>query len=253
MPTDTSRVPDSGPTVASRSTTMSGNALKDACIKIKSVLLEEAASMLGCSTGEIVFDEGIVTAGDKTIKLLEVVKSCFAKRLPLSAEGWYITPSTSWDDSTGQGDAYVVYAWASNLAKVKVDKETGEVNLLKVWAAHDIGKAINPALAEGQIEGGTLQGIGYALMEDMTATANGAIRNPEFSTYIIPTASDQPEIIPIIVEHPFPGGPFGAKGFGEQPLMGVAPAIANAVYDAVRVRIKDLPITPEKVWQELRK
>jgi CO/xanthine dehydrogenase Mo-binding subunit len=252
MPTDTSRVPDSGPTVASRSTTMSGNALKDACIKIKSVLLEEAASMLDCSTGDIIFDEGIVTGGGKTIKLLDVIKSCFAKRLPLSAEGWYITPSTSWDDNTGQGDAYVVYAWASNLAKVKVDKETGEVNLLKIWAAHDVGKAINPALAEGQIEGGTLQGVGYALMEDMTTNADGAIRNPEFSTYIIPTASDQPEIVPIIVEHPFPGGPFGAKGFGEQPLMGVAPAIANAVYDAVKVRIKDLPITPEKVWQGLK-
>jgi CO/xanthine dehydrogenase Mo-binding subunit len=253
MPTDTSRVPDSGPTVASRSTTMSGNALKDACIKIKSILLEEAALMLNRPTGEITFDEGIVISGDNETPLLNVIKSCVAKRLPLSAEGWYITPSTSWDDSTGQGDAYVVYAWASNLAKVKVDKETGEVNLLKVWAAHDIGKAINPALAEGQIEGGTLQGIGYALMEDMTANARGAIRNPEFSTYIIPTASDQPEIVPIIVEHPFPGGPFGAKGFGEQPLMGVAPAIANAVYNAVGVRIKDLPITPEKVWQGLKK
>jgi CO/xanthine dehydrogenase Mo-binding subunit len=253
MPTDTSRVPDSGPTVASRSTTMSGNALKDACIKIKSILLEEAAFMLNRSTGEITFDDGIMICGDIKTPLLNVIKSCVAKRLPLSAEGWYITPSTTWDDSTGQGDAYVVYAYASNLAKVRVDKETGEVNLLKVWAAHDIGKAINPALAEGQIEGGTLQGIGYALMEDMTANAKGAIRNPEFSTYIIPTASDQPQIIPIIVEHPFPGGPFGAKGFGEQPLMGVAPAIANAVYDAVGVRIKDLPITPEKVWQELRK
>ena len=253
MPTDTSRVPDSGPTVASRSTTMSGNALKDACIKIKSVLLEEAGEMLDRPTTDIAFDEGMVIAGDSKRPLLDVIKSCVYKRKPLSAEGWYITPPTSWDDNTGQGDAYVVYAWATNLAKVRVDKETGEVKVLKVWAAHDVGKAINPALAEGQIEGGTLQGLGYALMEEMTANDKGAIRNPEFSTYIIPTASDQPDIIPILVEHPFPGGPFGAKGFGEQPLTGMAPAIANAVNNAVGIRIKELPITPEKIWRELRK
>ncbi len=253
LPPDTSRVPDSGPTVASRSTLMSGNALMDACLKIKSVLLEEAGEMLGLPISDINFDDGKVITGDKTIPLMDVIKSCSYKRKPLSAEGWVISPPTSWDDSTGQGDAYIVYAWASNLVKVKVDKETGEVTVLKVWTAHDIGKAINPASAEGQIEGGTLQGIGYALMEDMTADKNGAIRNSEFSTYIIPTAEDQPEIVPIIVEHPYPWGPHGAKGFGEQPLMGLAPAIANAVYNACGVRVRELPITPEKVWAGLNK
>ena len=253
MPTDTSRVPDSGPTVASRSTTMSGNALKDACIKIKSVLLDEAAVMLDKPISEIAFDDGTVKVGDVKRPLLEIIKSCFAKRRPLSAEGWHISPPTSFDETTGQGDAYVVYAYATNLAKVKVDKETGVVDVLQVWAAHDVGKAINPALAEGQIEGGIMQGIGYALMEDMVTDERGVIKNPEFSTYIIPTAEDQPKISPILVEHPYPDGPYGAKGFGEQPLMGVAPAIANAVFDAVGVRIKELPITPEKIWQELHK
>jgi CO/xanthine dehydrogenase Mo-binding subunit len=253
LATDTSRVPDSGPTVASRSTMMSGNAVKDACIKIKSVLLEEASEMVCLPASDIKIDEGEVITPGKTIPLLDVIKSCSLKRKPLSAEGWIISPPTSWDDNTGQGDAYIVYAWASNLVKVRVDKETGEVNVLKVWTAHDIGKAINPASAEGQIEGGALQGIGYALTEDMTADGNGAIRNSEFSTYIIPTAEDQPDIIPIIVENPFPWGPYGAKGFGEQPLMGLAPAIANAVYDACGVRIRELPISPEKIWSELRK
>jgi CO/xanthine dehydrogenase Mo-binding subunit len=253
LATDTSRVPDSGPTVASRSTMMSGNAVKDACLKIKSVLLEEASEMLRIPISNITIDEGKVITTDKTIPLLDIIKSCALKRKPLSAEGWVVSPPTSWDDNTGQGDAYIVYAWASNLVKVKVDMETGEVSVLKVWAAHDVGKAINPASAEGQIEGGALQGIGYALTEDMTADANGAIKNPEFSTYIIPTAEDQPEIIPIIVEHPYPWGPYGAKGFGEQPLMGLAPAIANAVYDACGVRIRELPISPEKVWSGLKK
>jgi CO/xanthine dehydrogenase Mo-binding subunit len=253
LPTDTSRVPDSGPTVASRSTLMSGNALKDACIKIKSVLLEEASLLTNHPISEINIDEGTVFAGNDKLPLLDVIKSCSLKRLPLSAEGWVISPPASFDDSTGQGDAYIVYAWATNLAKVRVDRETGEVTVLKLWSAHDVGKAINPALAEGQIEGGALQGIGYALMEDMTADKNGAIKNSEFSTYIIPTAEDQPEIIPIIVEHPYPWGPSGAKGFGEQPLMGIAPAIANAVYNACGVRVKELPITPEKIWAGLKK
>jgi len=252
-PTDTSRVPDSGPTVASRSTTMSGNALKDACLKIWGVLHDEAACMLGQMTPEIAFEDGLAMCGDRKIPLLDIIKSCVAKRRPLSAEGWHISPPTSFDSDTGQGDAYVTYAYASNLAKVKVDRETGEVTVLKIWSAHDVGKAINPALAEGQIEGGTLQGVGFALMEEMKTDDKGRIINPEFSTYIIPTAKDQPEIVPIIVEHPYPDGPYGAKGFGEQPLMGIAPAIANAVQDAVGVRIRDLPLTAEKIWQRLKK
>ena len=251
-PTDTSRVPDSGPTVASRSTTMSGNALKDACIKLKSILLEESVELLKCPAADIKIDDGMVAAESASLPLLEVIKSCFVKRKSLSAEGWYVTPSTSFDIETGQGDAYVTYAWATNLVKLKVDRETGEVVVFKIWSAHDVGKAINPTLAEGQIEGGVMQGLGYALMEDMSVDSNGAIVNPEFSTYIIPTTMDQPDIIPLIVEEPFPSGPYGAKGFGEQPLMGIAPAIANAIYDAVAVRIKDLPITPEKIWKAMK-
>jgi xanthine dehydrogenase molybdenum-binding subunit len=146
----------------------------------------------------------------------------------------------------------MVYAWATNLVKVRVDKETGETSVLKAWSAHDVGKAINPASCEGQIEGGVLQGVGFALMEEMLVDADGRILNTDLSTYIIPTAEDGPEIVSIIVEHPYPGGPHGAKGFAEQPLMGIAPAVANAVYDAVGVRINELPITPEKVWRALR-
>jgi CO/xanthine dehydrogenase Mo-binding subunit len=164
-----------------------------------------------------------------------------------------VSPPTSWDDATGQGDAYVTYAWATNLAKVKVDRQTGEVRVLKVWSAHDIGRAINPALAEGQIEGGVVQGMGYALIEEMLQDSGGSFLNTGLSTYVIPTVADSPEMQSIIVEHPYPEGPFGAKGFAEQPLMGIAPAIANAIYDAVGVRIRELPMTPEKVWKALKR
>lgn len=248
MPVDTSRVPDSGPTVASRSTTMSGNALLNACDKIRNVLLDEASLILKCPPAEIILENGIARSGNNSVALVQIIKSCSSKRRNLAAEGWHVSPPTSWDENSGQGDAYVVYAWATNLVLVKVDRETGELEVRKIWAAHDIGKAINPALAEGQIEGGTLQGLGYATMEEMKVGADGRLINSEFSTYILPTADDQPEIVPLIAEHPYPDGPYGAKGFGEQPLMGIAPAIANAVYDAVGVRIKDLPITPEKIW-----
>lgn len=252
-PPDTSRVPDSGPTVASRSTTMSGNALIDACRKIRGVLLDEASQELGVPVVEISLDEGIAKYGDNSVPLKKIIKSCAAKRRPLSAEGWHVSPPTSWDDATGQGDAYVTYAWATNLVKVKVDRETGEVRVLKVWSAHDIGKAINPALAEGQIEGGVVQGMGYALSEEMLSDSAGRFLNTDLATYIIPTAADQPEIESIIVEHPYPDGPFGAKGFAEQPLMGIAPAIANAVRDAVGVRMRDLPMTPERIWKALKR
>jgi CO/xanthine dehydrogenase Mo-binding subunit len=208
--------------------------------------------MTGSPISSISFDEGKVTYAGSELPLIKVIKSCFAKRKPLSAEGWHVSPPTSFDEQTGQGDAYVTYAWATNLVNLRVDKETGEVTVVKIWSAHDVGKAINPALAEGQIEGGVLQGLGYALMEDMAVDKNGAIINPELSTYIIPTSEDGPEIVPIIVEDPYPDGPYGAKGFGEQPLMGIAPAVANAIYDAIGVRVRTLPITPEKIWKALK-
>jgi CO/xanthine dehydrogenase Mo-binding subunit len=256
IPPDTSRVPDSGPTVASRSTTMSGNALKDACAKIRRMLLDEASQMLDSPVSRLSLIDGSVvatTSGERTsLPLEDVIRTCAAKRLPLSAEGWHVSPPTSWNGKTGKGDAYVTYAWATNLAKVKVDRDTGEVTVLRVWAAHDVGKAINPMLAEGQIEGGVVQGLGFALTEHMSTDDKGVILNPEFSTYIIPTAADSPDVTSLLVEHPYPDGPHGAKGFGEQPLMGIAPAIANAVFDAVGVRVRELPITPEKIWRAMR-
>ena len=251
-PVDTSRVPDSGPTVASRSTTMSGNALLDACRKIKGVLLDEAAAELGVSVTEVTIDEGVVKSGDKSILLKKIIKSCTTKRRPLSAEGWYAATPTTWDEATGQGDPYIIYSWATNLAKVKVDRETGQVTVLKIWSAHDVGKAINPTLAEGQIEGGVVQGMGYALTEEMLMDSAGRFLNTDLATYVIPTAADQPELEAMLVEQPFPDGPFGAKGFAEQPLMGIAPAIANAVRDAVGVRVTELPLTPERVWKALK-
>jgi xanthine dehydrogenase molybdenum-binding subunit len=142
---------------------------------------------------------------------------------------------------------------AAAFAEVEVDTETGEVKLLKMVLAHDIGRAINPMTVEGQLEGGMGQGIGYALTEDYFINkGNGVVESDNFTTYKIPSTLDMPETEVIIVEQPVASGPFGAKSVGESPMNAIAPAIANAIYDAVGVRIKDLPITPEKVVKVLR-
>ena len=151
-----------------------------------------------------------------------------------------------------KGNLSVTYAFGAHGVELEVDEETGRITILKYAAAHDVGRAINPLLLEGQVQGGMVQGIGYALMEKLISEG-GEIKNVTFLDYKMPTALD----IPITLETSFietndTEGPFGAKGIGEPGLVPSAPAIANAIYDAIGVRIKDLPITPEKVLKALK-
>lgn len=249
--TDTSYVPDSGPTVASRTTFMSGNALVAAAQDLRSRLLPLAAELLGRQAKDVELRDGeafvVADPYGKRISYLNLVQELYKRRLMPSAFGWYIAPDTTFDNASGQGNAYFVYSFATNVAEVEVDTETGEVKVTKITTAHDMGKAINPQQVEGQIEGGTLQGVGYATTEEIKHDANGKMLNDAFATYILPTTLDAPEINPIICEHPYREGPYGAKGFGEVPLMGVAPAIANAVFNATGKRIRIMPIKPEKL------
>ncbi len=250
VPTATTQVPDSGPTVASRATVMSGNALIKAARPIKKSIMEVASKMLKSPISKVKLADGYATSGTKRIGLDEVIDKCFQQRKIMSSQGWYKAPYTSWNKATGQGKPYFVYSTGTNLAEVEVNTLTGEVTVKRIIAVHDVGKVINPQTAAGQVEGGVLQGIGYALFEDM-APAGGKILNTNFSTYILPTAKDAPEIVSNFIEDPYPQGPFGAKGLGEQPIIGVAPAVINAIFDATGVRIRDLPATPEKIIAEL--
>ncbi len=251
---DTHMVPDSGPTVASRTTVMSGNALREAAAPIRRTLQEVAASLLGVDDPTTVrLENGKAFAADgRTVGYGDVLHRCFLERRHLASSGLAVSPETSWDPETGAGEAYITYAFAANVVEVEVDVETGEVEVLRVHAAHDIGRAINPTGVEGQIEGGSAQGLGYALLEEVLHDAQGRMVNHRFSTYLIPTARDVPPIHAHIVEHPTEVGPYGAKGFGEQPLMGIAPAVANAVFHATGVRVREIPITPERLWRALR-
>jgi CO/xanthine dehydrogenase Mo-binding subunit len=150
------------------------------------------------------------------------------------------------DDATFTGDAYPAYGWAASVAKVEVDLDTGELTVLEVVSADDIGRVIHPIMAEGQIEGGTLQAVGYATIEEMKLV-DGRYMNDRLATYLIPTSLDAPRIRSILVEHPFSGAPHGAKTAGELPTDVGAPAVVAAVHDAIGVWILDLPVTTERI------
>jgi CO/xanthine dehydrogenase Mo-binding subunit len=227
---DTSRVPDSGPTVASRTTVMSGNAIRDAAAKIRAAM------------------EPVVA--DSGLSWREAVALCVQKQVGLAAHGWAVPPATTFDLETGQGEAYICYTFSANVVEVEVDTETGQTRVLAVHSGHDT-KVINPTTGEGQIEGGVVQGLGYALVEEHVLK-DGRIVNDQFSTYIIPTPLDIPEIHPILVEHPYPWGPYGAKGLGETPIIAVAPAVTAAIHQAAGVRLDEIPATPERVWAALQ-
>jgi len=246
---DTSAVPDSGPSVASRTTLMTGNAIVDAATQVKGVMGAVAADLLGIEPSTVAFGGGSVGCGSKRMTFRELADACWARNVNTAASGWYAAPISTFDEN-GQGDAYAVYSYATHVAEVEVDTETGLVRLSRVTAAHDVGKVLNPETLEGQIQGGVLQGAGMALCEKMQ-TDGGRIVTPDLATYIIPTAVDAPEIEALFVEHPYSRGPFGAKGVGETPAMPGAAAIANAVAHAIGVRFEELPITAESVKRAL--
>jgi CO/xanthine dehydrogenase Mo-binding subunit len=250
LPTDTGLVPDSGPTVASRTTVFSGNAVLDALGQIKHNLLKEAAELLAVDPGDLVFRDGQVRGGGKSIPFDQLIQHCYQRNVNLAAEGWYISPPCTFDEQSGQGDAYYVYGYGTQIAEVEVDLDTGRVEVVRMVAAHDVGRAINPSGVRGQIEGGVVQGLGYALLEDFVVK-DGQILTPDLATYTIPTALDVPQVESIIVEAASKDGPFGAKGLGEQPIIPTAAAVANAVANATGVRVRKLPISPERLRQAI--
>lgn len=251
---DTMITPEGGATSASRQTYISGNAVNLAAMEAKKVVIDEAANMLKRNAEVLAFCDGMIFAeGVPTgLKVKEAITSCRTKGKLTLGKGWFNPDTTSLDAASGQGSPFATYAFASQVVEVEVDTETGKVEVLSLVAAHDVGKAINPQLVEGQIEGGSIMGIGYALMEE-TELRQGDIKNNNFDDYLLPTSLDVPSITSLIVEDHEPTGPFGAKGVGEPALIPTAAAIANAVYNAIGVRIYSLPITPEKILKALEK
>jgi CO/xanthine dehydrogenase Mo-binding subunit len=224
-PQDTAIVPDSGPTVASRTAMVVGGLL----IKAARRLRAEVETRNGGKPFADVYRSDSVLHGPT--------------RVDQQFEPY---PDISFDDETYRGDAYPAFGWAACVASVDVDLDSGEVTVRDVVAADDIGRVIHPVLAEGQVEGGTLQAIGYATVEEIKLK-DGRYLNDRLATYIIPTSLDAPRITSILVEAPFSGAPHGAKGVGELPMDVGAPAVVAAIHDATGVWIHDLPASPERI------
>ncbi|NPV74870.1 MAG: molybdopterin-dependent oxidoreductase [Anaerolineae bacterium] len=246
---DSEKTPDSGPVSASRSTYVQGNAVLQACRDLKEELRSLAAEMLKADPSTIEFSGGYVfstTNPENSIAFHILTGQLHARGRRSHGFGWYDNHTEDVDKETSQGDAYSSFAWASQLAEIELDTETGEVTVLRIASATDVGKAINPKLVEGQIEGGAVQGLGFALLEDMKVE-RGVFKNSHFSTYILPTAADVPPIDPIIVEVPDPKGPYGAKGMAEPATIPTTPAILNAIADACGKWLKSTPAIPENI------
>lgn len=242
---DTHLTTSAGATSASRQVYISGNAVLEAAKKLKEVLLTEASQMLKVDPDSLVLDRGKVRSrsdSQKAASFEEVARRGHRLGLPLKWQGFFDPDTTTLDPETGQGVPYATYAFASHVALVEVDVLTGEVRVLRVAAAHDVGKAINPRNVNGQIFGGVAMGIGFALMEEFMPGKTVSMKD-----YHIPSLADMPEVIPIIIEDPEPTGPYGAKGVGEPALIPTAPAVLNAVADALGTRIYDLPASLERV------
>jgi CO/xanthine dehydrogenase Mo-binding subunit len=188
---------------------------------------------------------------DSGLPWREAVAQCVQKQIGLAAHGWAVPPTTTFDLASGQGEAYICYTFSANVVEVQVDTETGETRPLRVVSGHDVGAIVNPTLGEGQIEGGIVQGLGYALTEEHHLK-DGRIVNDQFSTYIIPTPLDVPEMKSVIVENAYSWGPYGAKGLGETPIIAVAPAVVAAIHHATGARLREIPATPERVFAALR-
>lgn len=242
---------------ASRFTYLGGNAVKKAASEAKNQLIKLAAQILEASPEDMEIKERMIYvkgSPEKRISIAEVaMMSTFGLGIgkPIRAEASYNSES-HFPDEMGQGQVVDFYLWATHMAEVAVDHETGEVQILNFIATHDCGKAINPLSVEGQIQGAAAMGIGLGLFEEIVHNEKGRTINPSFKDYRVPTALDLPTILPIIVEEPEPKGPYGARGVGEGAIIPAAPSIANALYNAVGVRIKELPLTPEKIYNALK-
>lgn len=246
--TDTSSIPDGGPTVASRGTIVGGNAVVDAAKKIKEMMRPILKDLIGASRREYIYKNSRIhnLQNKKSVSFKDVVAACHNKKIYLHALGVFSGPKVHWEEETGQGDAYFTYVYGCQACELTVNPKTGKVSVTKVVAAHEVGKTINPQMAAGQIFGGIIMGMGFALSEEIKHK-DGVIQNLNFNTYKISRSIDVPEMTAILVENPDPQGPWGAKSLGEptNELMGAA--VANAIFYATGRRFFETPITADKI------
>lgn len=249
-----SYAPDTGATHGSRGLALGGAAVLVAAAKIRQRVVNMAASMLEANPDDIEVSAGFVSVRGvgKQIPWREVVTACYSKGVDMTASGYYFLPKGRFDDEKGQGHAYTIYSYAAVAVEVRVELETGKVEVTKIYPGAACGRIINPALARGQMFGAAAQGLGYAILEKLVFS-EGRLYNASLADYLIPSATDMPAFEePVYVEDATPYGPLGAKGLAELALIPVPAAIANAIRDAVGVEVDSIPLTPEALYKLMR-
>ena len=258
-PQDTDGSPYNWSTGGSRVTYMVGRSVAQASLQVRDRMFAHAAELLECAAGDLELRPGgkvgiVGVPGSEASFAALSHRAHWVAGGPVHGESALMFQGTSFDERThvvGNGLGHVgIFVFGAQAAEVEVDEATGAVKVIKVWAAHDVGRAINPAGVRGQIVGGVAQGVGFALYEELTFN-DGRPANPTLMDYKVPGPLEVPEVDPIIVEHAEPTHPFGARGVGEPPIIGVAPAIANAIANACGARARELPMTPERILDAL--
>lgn len=251
---DTGVTPYDRGTFSSRVTFYTGMAVKKAAEDAKQQLLELFSKITEVAMNDLLVEDGRILAKgrpDLSLTFRELMEQAHMREKPILGRGWYGGKG----DYPGRGkgkESVPGWKYAAQAVEVEVDVETGMVNVKKIVSAHDTGTALNPLTVKGQITGGAVMGLGFAMHERIQFDS-GKIINPSFMDYKIPSAEEVPEVCPILVEVPLPEGPFGAKGIGELAVVGIAPAVGNAIYDAIKVRIKELPMYPDRVLSAIEK
>ena len=244
-PPDTGEVPNSGPTVASRTTMIVGGVIARAVVELRDRVVAwwRKVGYEGPAPADVASDGALDPSAFR-----RAARRYFAEVGPLEITLHHQPPAWQvFEETTYRGAAYPTYAWGCDVAEVEVDPDTLAVRPIKVTAVCEVGRAIHPRLCAGQIEGGTLQAVGWALLEEVKLDG-GRYLNDRLATYIIPTARDSPKIEVHLLERPWEGGPFGAKGVGELPMDGGAPAVAQAIENATGIAVAEIPATPERLF-----
>ena len=252
---DTALTPLAGTTTATRMLYMSGNATLKAARAVRAAIVEKASEMLQVDPELIdLADRTVLVEGDeeRRLPIVDVVKACASAGIPISNLAQLTAPSRDLEESDCvMGQIHPDYTFGTHAAEVAVDTKTGNVTVLKLVASFDVGQSINRLSAQGQLEGGTVCGVGYALLEDVKMD-RGRTLTCALDTYLVPTAADMPDVEAIMLESRGGLGPFGAKGLGEPASTSGAPAVTNAVADAVGIRLSELPLTPERILTALK-
>ncbi|MBU1449430.1 MAG: xanthine dehydrogenase family protein molybdopterin-binding subunit [Proteobacteria bacterium] len=245
---DTASCPNSGTSTASRLTYVVGRAVQEAGGKMREALVALAKQATG--SDEVIWQDGCLNIGGESLELAQAAGRFLSQ--PLEVEGVFDPPTHALDPATGQGAPYATYAFAVHSVQVAVEKATGRVEVLRLVAAHDVGKVIHPVNLAAQIQGAAMMGLGYALSEEVLLE-RGRITNPHFLDYKLPHAWPAPEVVVRLVEEPEPTGPYGAKGVAEPALLPTAPAVHNAVAAALGEYTYRNPVSTETLWQILNR